>query len=178
MGGGGGFKKIFRGNFFGKNIARVEVWGKGLQRLKEERDGQLKGSSRTEDNSVDVAKLAKYLGGGGHKKAAGFSLQGEIDIDGDNWKVIWLLMPRRTACPSKPWRSWEGIQFFLSLRVYLPEVGRRRGNLSFFMSFWIFCQLADQNLFNFFLPPFYSPNMLLQRHIALHQCPLCLVKAG
>jgi len=56
--------------------------------LTEERDGQLKGSFRTEDNSVDVAKLAKYLGGGGHKKAAGFSLQGEIDIDGDNWKVI------------------------------------------------------------------------------------------
>ena len=56
--------------------------------LTEEGDGQLKGSFRTEDNNVDVGKLAKYLGGGGHKKASGFSLEGEIEIKDNIWKVM------------------------------------------------------------------------------------------
>lgn len=47
--------------------------------LKEQTDGQIKGSLRTTKDNVDVAALAKKLGGGGHKKAAGFSLPGTID---------------------------------------------------------------------------------------------------
>ncbi|OQA51801.1 MAG: Bifunctional oligoribonuclease and PAP phosphatase NrnA [candidate division WS2 bacterium ADurb.Bin280] len=41
-------------------------------------DGTIKASLRTESSSVDVAKLARLFGGGGHKKASGFSLDGEM----------------------------------------------------------------------------------------------------
>lgn len=41
-------------------------------------DGTIKASLRTESNSIDVAKLARVFGGGGHKKASGFTLEGEL----------------------------------------------------------------------------------------------------
>ena len=41
-------------------------------------DGQVKGSLRTTKNNVDVSAIAKKFGGGGHKKAAGFSADGTI----------------------------------------------------------------------------------------------------
>ena len=47
--------------------------------LKETSDGKIKGSFRTTDDDTDVAYLAKQLGGGGHKKAAGFTAEGTID---------------------------------------------------------------------------------------------------
>lgn len=47
--------------------------------LRETEDGQVKGSLRTTKDTVDVAALAQKLGGGGHKKAAGFTLAGTID---------------------------------------------------------------------------------------------------
>jgi phosphoesterase RecJ-like protein len=48
--------------------------------LKELPDGAgVKGSFRTTRNDTDVSKIAKALGGGGHKKAAGFSLASTID---------------------------------------------------------------------------------------------------
>jgi phosphoesterase RecJ-like protein len=47
--------------------------------LKETQDGKIKGSFRTTKDDVDVSALAKKLGGGGHKKAAGFSIAGTID---------------------------------------------------------------------------------------------------
>lgn len=47
--------------------------------LKETKDGTIKGSFRTTKDGVDVSELAKKMGGGGHKKAAGFSAQGSID---------------------------------------------------------------------------------------------------
>ncbi|AKM84655.1 MAG: exopolyphosphatase-like protein [candidate division Kazan bacterium GW2011_GWA1_50_15] len=56
--------------------------------LSEEKEGRLKGSFRTEDDAVDVAKLAKLLGGGGHKKAAGFAVPAELVMDGQVWKVL------------------------------------------------------------------------------------------
>ncbi len=46
--------------------------------LKETTDGAVKGSFRTTRDDVDVASLAKQLGGGGHKKAAGFTITGTI----------------------------------------------------------------------------------------------------
>lgn len=46
--------------------------------LYETADGKIRGSLRTEKDSVSVSKLADLLGGGGHKKAAGFSLAGKI----------------------------------------------------------------------------------------------------
>lgn len=51
-------------------------------------DGNIKGSLRTESDEIDVSRLAKALGGGGHKKASGFSLKGIIVKDGKGWKVI------------------------------------------------------------------------------------------
>jgi len=45
--------------------------------------GFIKGSFRTSSNSIDVAQIAKYFKGGGHKKAAGFVMKGKIeDVQG------------------------------------------------------------------------------------------------
>ena len=46
--------------------------------LKETEDGKIKGSFRTTRDDTDVSALAKKLGGGGHKKAAGFTTGGTI----------------------------------------------------------------------------------------------------
>ncbi len=46
--------------------------------LKETADEKIKGSFRTTKDDVDVSALAKKLGGGGHKKAAGFTTTGTI----------------------------------------------------------------------------------------------------
>jgi phosphoesterase RecJ-like protein len=47
--------------------------------LKETADGKVKGSFRTTDDNIDVSAWAKNLGGGGHKKAAGFTLEGTAE---------------------------------------------------------------------------------------------------
>ena len=41
----------------------------------------VKGSLRTNSDLIDVSKIAKMLGGGGHKKAAGFKVKGQIVKD-------------------------------------------------------------------------------------------------
>ena len=46
--------------------------------LKEIPDNQVKGSFRS--LSRDVSKVARLLGGGGHKKAAGFTVKGRIEV--------------------------------------------------------------------------------------------------
>ena len=46
---------------------------------RETADGLVKGSFRTTRDDVDVSLLAKKLGGGGHKKAAGFTVAGTIE---------------------------------------------------------------------------------------------------
>jgi phosphoesterase RecJ-like protein len=51
--------------------------------LVETDDGQLKGSLRTNRADIDMSILANVLGGGGHRKAAGFALTGRVlDKDG------------------------------------------------------------------------------------------------
>lgn len=55
--------------------------------LYEAENGKIKGSLRTEKDDVDLSKLANLLGGGGHKKASGFSLDGRIEINGNKWKI-------------------------------------------------------------------------------------------
>lgn len=47
--------------------------------LKETKEGAVKGSFRTTKDNIDVSQLAKKLGGGGHKKAAGFTSNGTIE---------------------------------------------------------------------------------------------------
>ena len=54
--------------------------------LKETNDGKVKGSYRSAAD-VDVAELAKAYGGGGHKKAAGFTVAGAIGEDAGGWKI-------------------------------------------------------------------------------------------
>jgi len=48
--------------------------------ITEEEKGIVKVSLRTRDDNVDVAKIARQLGGGGHVKAAGFSFPGSLKI--------------------------------------------------------------------------------------------------
>ncbi|MBI4092427.1 MAG: DHH family phosphoesterase [Candidatus Kerfeldbacteria bacterium] len=55
--------------------------------LREEPDGLVKGSYRTKRSGVDVAALARVYGGGGHTKAAGFTVAGEIVQDERGWRV-------------------------------------------------------------------------------------------
>lgn len=47
--------------------------------LREAEEGKMKGSFRTTRDDVDVAALAKKFGGGGHRKAAGFLMDGTIE---------------------------------------------------------------------------------------------------
>lgn len=58
--------------------------------LKEDSDGRIKGSLRSEEyKGVDVQKIAQMLGGGGHKLAAGFSLVGKLAKSQEGrWEVV------------------------------------------------------------------------------------------
>ncbi|MFA6105815.1 MAG: bifunctional oligoribonuclease/PAP phosphatase NrnA [Patescibacteria group bacterium] len=47
--------------------------------LSETADGKIKGSLRTTKNDVDVSAIAKKFNGGGHKKAAGFTVDGTLE---------------------------------------------------------------------------------------------------
>ncbi len=52
-----------------------------------EREGKVKGSLRTLRDDVDVSEMAKKFDGGGHKKAAGFSVPGKLEEE-RRWKVV------------------------------------------------------------------------------------------
>ena len=56
--------------------------------LQQQPDGTVKGSLRTNDDLIDVSKLATMLGGGGHVKAAGFKIKGNLRQTGEN---AWLI---------------------------------------------------------------------------------------
>lgn len=56
--------------------------------LLREENGRVKGSLRTNLDDVDVAKIASNWGGGGHKKAAGFSVNGSLKSTETGWKLI------------------------------------------------------------------------------------------
>lgn len=68
----------FLGNLYGV---------KGVILLREEESGKIKGSLRSSHPSVDMSKLAIFLGGGGHAKAAGFFIDGKLKKEGDKWKI-------------------------------------------------------------------------------------------
>lgn len=55
--------------------------------LAEDGKGNIKGSFRTRRDDVDLAALAANFNGGGHKKAAGFSMPGTIQKE-TMWKII------------------------------------------------------------------------------------------
>jgi phosphoesterase RecJ-like protein len=52
-----------------------------------EKGGKVKGSLRTLRDDVDVSQMAGKFSGGGHKKAAGFALQGKLKPE-VRWKVV------------------------------------------------------------------------------------------
>lgn len=56
--------------------------------LKETPDGLISGSYRTTQPHVDVSRLAAHYGGGGHAKAAGFTVAGRIEETADGWQVV------------------------------------------------------------------------------------------
>jgi bifunctional oligoribonuclease and PAP phosphatase NrnA len=56
--------------------------------LQELGTGEVKGSLRATQSNIDVSRLARVLGGGGHTKAAGFKIHGELTNDGGKWKII------------------------------------------------------------------------------------------
>jgi phosphoesterase RecJ-like protein len=51
-------------------------------------DGRIKGSVRTEDDDFDASRLAEALGGGGHKKAAGFLIEGRIKESKNSISIV------------------------------------------------------------------------------------------
>lgn len=52
-----------------------------------EREGKVKGSLRTLREDVDVSAMAQKFAGGGHRKAAGFSVAGKLEEE-RRWKVV------------------------------------------------------------------------------------------
>lgn len=54
--------------------------------LSHDADGNVRGSLRTRREDVNVSKIAKNFGGGGHKKASGFSIKGKL-----NKKTYWSI---------------------------------------------------------------------------------------
>ena len=73
--------KIGTSNFL-KNIKEAEI----ILVLKETLAGKIKGSLRS--NKLNIEPLARALGGGGHTKAAGFVIEGNLIKTGDGkWKV-------------------------------------------------------------------------------------------
>ncbi len=55
--------------------------GKFALLLSEDAEGNIRGSCRTKSDEINLSKLAGLFGGGGHKKAAGFSIKGSIKED-------------------------------------------------------------------------------------------------
>ncbi|MBI4091044.1 MAG: bifunctional oligoribonuclease/PAP phosphatase NrnA [Candidatus Komeilibacteria bacterium] len=56
--------------------------------LKTQKDGSIKGSLRTTKKHIDVGQLALLFGGGGHKKASGFRVMGELQVSNNDWTIV------------------------------------------------------------------------------------------
>lgn len=50
----------------------------------------IKASIRTEDDNVNLTKLAQHFGGGGHRKASGFIFSGKIIINRNNFDINFI----------------------------------------------------------------------------------------
>lgn len=51
-------------------------------------ESAIRASLRTERDDVDIAKMARLFGGGGHKKAAGFTINADLKMNGSNWEIV------------------------------------------------------------------------------------------
>jgi phosphoesterase RecJ-like protein len=61
---------------------------KAIMVVKQNKDNIIRGSLRSIAEETDVAALARKIGGGGHRKAAGFSLNGKLKKHGKTWKIV------------------------------------------------------------------------------------------
>jgi len=61
--------------------------GVSVALLLREKDGDVKGSLRTNSDTINVAKIAQGYGGGGHKKAAGFRVKGRLERTRTGWNI-------------------------------------------------------------------------------------------
>ncbi|KKR19816.1 MAG: DHH family protein [Parcubacteria group bacterium GW2011_GWE2_39_37] len=68
----------FLSNLYGVN---------GIMLLQESGNGIIRGNLRTSSPDVDLSKLARMLGGGGHAKASGFTIEGEMVKTEEGWKI-------------------------------------------------------------------------------------------
>lgn len=94
---GGAISAVTQGDFraTGANYSELTgaidyinaVPGMRFSLLLSERDGVVKGSLRTLRDDVDVSAMAGKFSGGGHRKAAGFSLPGTLQPE-VRWKVV------------------------------------------------------------------------------------------
>lgn len=55
--------------------------------LSEDMKGHVKGSFRTQNDRIDLSEIAAVFGGGGHKKAAGFSMPGKLQ-EKTTWDIV------------------------------------------------------------------------------------------
>jgi phosphoesterase RecJ-like protein len=58
--------------------------------LVEDSKGNVKGSLRTRKNDINLSEMATMFGGGGHKKASGFTIKGRLKKE-----VIWSIQPNK-----------------------------------------------------------------------------------
>lgn len=61
---------------------------KAIMVIREQADGTIKGSFRSAHPNTNVARLAQALGGGGHIKASGFTVEGKLLKNQNSWKII------------------------------------------------------------------------------------------
>lgn len=70
--------------------------------LHEDDKGNVKGSFRTRNDDVDLDEVASKFGGGGHKKAAGFTLPGKLEKE-----VKWKIVPENPGLYERQHRSLQ-----------------------------------------------------------------------
>lgn len=81
-------EQIAEGDLFGDIVSFLSTLaGVRVSLLLREEEGVVKGSLRTTDDDIDVAAIAQKLGGGGHKRAAGFSAPGKLVRTETGWRI-------------------------------------------------------------------------------------------
>lgn len=56
--------------------------------LREDSEGNVRGSLRSNTDDFDTRKFAKIFGGGGHTRASGFRLKGKLKETDNGWQII------------------------------------------------------------------------------------------
>ena len=69
------------------NFLTVLSDAQAIMVIRELEPGKLRGSFRTTHDNVDVGRLAEIMGGGGHQKAAGFSVDGRLEKRENCWYI-------------------------------------------------------------------------------------------